>query len=225
MIPFKDDNPTLNFPLITIIVIAANIAVFLFQITVPSDPRRVVLAYGAIPHFLLTLKTVQPVHPLLTIFTSMFMHGGVLHLGTNMLFLWIFGNNIEDRLGYGKFIVFYLLCGAGAAYAHAISDPSSTTPMIGASGAIAGILGAYLVLFPHARVHTLIFLGFFIQIVRLPAIFVIGLWIVIQFVNGLLSKGAAPHGGVAWFAHIGGFILGILLIKFFIKPRSRLTYY
>jgi membrane associated rhomboid family serine protease len=223
MIPFKDDNPTQNFPLITIIIIGLNVVVFILQMAAP-DPREVVLAYGAIPHFLLTLKTDQPINPLLTVFTSMFMHGGILHIGTNMLFFWIFGNNIEDRLGYGKFILFYLLCGIGAAYAYAISDPSSTTPMIGASGAIAGILGAYLVLFPHARVHTLIFLGFFIQIVKLPAVFVIGIWILIQFVNGLLSKGVMHHGGVAWFAHIGGFILGIILIKYVIKPKGSRTY-
>ena len=223
MIPFKDDNPTQNFPLITIIIIGLNVVVFILQMAAP-DPREVVLAYGAIPHFLLTLKTDQPINPLLTVFTSMFMHGGILHIGTNMLFFWIFGNNIEDRLGYGKFILFYLLCGIGAAYAYAISDPSSTTPMIGASGAIAGILGAYLVLFPHARVHTLIFLGFFIQIVRLPAVFVIGIWIFIQFVNGLLSKGVMHHGGVAWFAHIGGFILGILLIKYVIRPKRSRRY-
>ncbi len=217
MIPFKDDNPTQNFPFVTIIFIALNIIVFLLQVMAPPDQGRVAYAYGAIPHFLLTFQTVQPVHPFITVLTSMFMHGGLLHIGTNMLFLWIFGNNVEDKLGYGKFIIFYLLCGYAAAYAHALTDPGSTIPMIGASGAVSGILGAYLLLFPRARVHTLIFLGFFIQVVRLPAVVVIGLWILIQFINGILSQGAAGHGGVAWFAHIGGFIFGILVIRLFIR--------
>jgi membrane associated rhomboid family serine protease len=224
MIPFKDDNPTRNFPLITVIFIAANITVFLLQILLPVDPQRLAYAYGAIPHFLLTLQTVQPVHPLVTVITSMFMHGSLLHLGTNMLFLWIFGNNIEDELGYGKFIIFYLLCGYIAAYAHAITNTVSTVPMIGASGAVSGILGAYLLLFPHARVHTLIFLVFIIQIVRLPAVVVIGLWIFIQFINGLISTGIADRGGVAWFAHIGGFIAGLLLIRLFTGTKKRHSY-
>ena len=221
MIPFKDDNPTRNFPLITIVFIAANIIIFILQVLLPADPGRIAFAYGAVPHFLLTFETVQPLHPLLTVITSMFMHGSLLHLGTNMLFLWIFGNNIEDELGYTKFIIFYLLCGFAAAYAHAITNPISTIPMIGASGAVSGILGAYLLLFPRARVHTLIFLGFFFQVVSLPAVVVIGLWILIQFVNGLISQGASHRGGVAWFAHIGGFIVGILIIKLFTGSKSR----
>lgn len=222
MIPFKDDNPTRHFPLITITIIAANIAIYILQILSPSDPGKVAFAYGAVPHFLLTFKTVQPVHPVMTVFTSMFMHGGLLHLGTNMLYLWIFGNNIEDRLGYVRFILFYLLCGFAAAYAHALSNPVSVIPMIGASGAVAGILGAYILLFPHAKVHTLIFFVFFVQVVRLPAIFVIGFWILIQVINGLISNGQATQGGIAWFAHIGGFVFGILMITFFIKKRSRI---
>jgi membrane associated rhomboid family serine protease len=221
MFPFKDDNPTRHFPFITIALIAINTIIFILQILSPSHPGKIAFAYGAIPHFLLTLKTIQPIHPVLTVVTSMFMHGGLIHLGTNMLYLWIFGNNIEDKLGYVRFIVFYLLCGFAAAYAHAITNPVSTIPMIGASGAVSGILGAYLLLFPHARVHTLIFLGFFVQIVRLPAIFVIGFWIVIQFINGMISKGITSHGGIAWFAHIGGFIVGILAIKFFTGFRRK----
>lgn len=224
MIPFKDDNPTRTFPFITITFIALNIIVFLLQFTSSTDPRDLVYFYGAIPHFMLTSSTTQPIKPLETVFTSMFMHGGLLHLGTNMLFLWIFGNNIEDQLGHVKFIIFYLLCGVLAAYSHALSAPSSMIPMIGASGAVSGVLGAYLLLFPKARVHTLIFLGFFIQVIRLPAVFVIGFWVVIQFINGVISQGAASHGGVAWFAHIGGFIAGIILIRLFIN-RNRKIYY
>ena len=221
MFPFKDDNPTEHFPFVTISLIAVNAVIFLLQITHSSEAGKIAFSYGAIPHFLLTFDTVQPIHPVLTVFTSMFMHGGLLHLFTNMLYLWIFGNNIEDKLGFSRFILFYLLCGFAAAYGHAITNHVSMVPMIGASGAVSGILGAYLLLFPHARVHTLIFLGFFVQVVRLPAAFVIGFWIVIQFINGMLSKGSAGQGGIAWFAHIGGFIFGLLIIKFFLKTRKR----
>lgn len=222
MIPFKDDNPTRTFPFFTIGLIILNTILFILQITYPADPEKIVYSYGAIPHFLLTFKTIQPIHPVLTVFSSMFMHGGLLHLVSNMLYLWIFGNNIEDRLGHIRFIIFYLLCGTVAAYTHAITEPSSMIPMVGASGAVSGILGAYLLLFPRARVYTLIFLGFFIQIVRLPAFFVIGLWIVIQFINGMVSKGLAAQRGVAWFAHIGGFGFGFLTIRLFLKKKSRI---
>lgn len=221
MIPYKDDNPTRIFPFVTIGLIAINTIVFILQIISPADPRQTVLAYGAIPNYLLTFKDVQPIHPVLTVFTSMFMHGGLLHLGGNMLYLWIFGNNIEDRLGHMRFIIFYILCGVAAAYSHAITEPSVMIPMVGASGAVSGILGAYLLLFPHARVHTLIFIFFYVHVIRLPALFVIGFWIVIQFINGILSKGVATKGGVAWFAHIGGFIFGILMIKIFLKTKRR----
>ncbi len=225
MIPFKDDNPTTIFPFVTIGLIAVNTIIFILQIFYPSDPRQVVFAYGAIPNYLLTFKTVQPIHPVLTVFTSMFMHGGFFHLAGNMLYLWIFGNNIEDKLGHVRFIIFYILSGIVAAYSHAITEPSSMLPMIGASGAVSGILGAYLLLFPHARVYTLIFFGFFVRVVRLPAIFIIGFWIVIQFINGILSKGVANHGGVAWFAHIGGFAFGILMIKIFLGFKRRRWHY
>jgi membrane associated rhomboid family serine protease len=225
MIPFKDDNPTRRFPFLTITLIAANTTVFMLQVLFPADTRQIAFSYGAIPHFLLTFKTVQPIHPVLTVFTSMFMHGGLLHLVTNMLYLWIFGNNIEDKLGYGRFIIFYLLSGIAAAYSHAISNPVSMIPMIGASGAVSGILGAYLILFPHAKIHTLIFLGFFIQVVRLPAVIVISFWVVIQFVNGLLSKGLVNQGGVAWFAHIGGFVFGLAIIKLLLKTKKRRYHY
>ncbi len=224
MIPYKDDNPTRTFPLITIGLIAVNSGVFLFQLLSPLQFRRIVYSYGAIPHFLLTFSTVQPLHPLMTVFTSMFLHGGLLHLVTNMLFLWIFGDNIEDRLGHVRFVIFYLLCGMAAAYGHAVTEPSSMMPMIGASGAVAGVLGAYLLLFPHAKVHTLVFFGFFIQVLRLPALLVIGFWVVIQFINGLISTGAPARGGVAWFAHIGGFISGIILIKILLKKRRKIYF-
>ncbi len=221
MFPFKDDNPISIFPFVTIGLIVINTIVFLLQMFHPAGFRYIVFAYGAVPNFILTFKDVQPVHPLLTVFTSMFMHGSLFHLGGNMLYLWIFGNNIEDTLGHVKFILFYLFCGFVATYSHALTEHSAMTPMVGASGAVSGILGAYLLLFPRARVHTLIFFFFFVQVIRLPALIVIGFWIIVQFVNGIVSKGAATHGGVAWFAHIGGFAFGILTIKLFIKSKRR----
>jgi membrane associated rhomboid family serine protease len=220
MIPYKDDNPTRTFPFVTIGFIALNVIVFVIQFSHPDDIRRIVFSYGAIPRSLMTFSSSQPIHPLLTLFSSMFMHGGLLHLVTNMLYLWIFGNNIEDRLGHFRFVSFYLLSGVIAAYAHSITDPSSMIPMIGASGAVAGVLGAYLLLFPHARVHTLIILIFFIQVVRLPAFIVIGFWIVIQILNGMSSSGITNSGGVAWFAHIGGFVFGTATVSLFARRRS-----
>jgi membrane associated rhomboid family serine protease len=219
MIPYKDDNPTTHFPIITILLIAINTLIFLYQIASGPDSRTMIYSYGAIPYELFHGKEGIGPSTTVTLLTSMFLHGGFIHLAGNMLYLWIFGNNIEDKLGIFRFILFYILCGVIAAYTHAISEPSSMIPMIGASGAISGILGAYLILFPRARIHTLIFFGFFIQVIKVPAIIVIGFWIIIQFINGILSKGLYAGGGVAWFAHIGGFFAGVLLIKLFIKKR------
>lgn len=224
MIPFKDDNPTTIFPFVTIGLIALNTIVFVLQFFYSGDIRQIVFTYGAIPNYLLTFDTVQPIHPILTVFTSMFMHGGIFHIAGNMLYLWIFGNNIEDKLGHIRFTIFYLLSGITAAYSHAITSPSSMIPMIGASGAVSGILGAYLLLFPHARIHTLVFFGFFVQVIKLPALLVLGFWIVIQFINGVLGKGFMNQGGVAWFAHIGGFVFGVLMIKIFLIGKSRRTF-
>lgn len=222
MIPYKDDNPTYTFSYITIGIIVLNVIIFLLQVTARSDMKEVIYSYGAIPHYLLTFEKNQPIHPAMTIFSSMFMHGGLFHLGGNMLYLWIFGNNIEDRLGHLRFIIFYLFCGVFAAFAHAITNPHSTIPMIGASGAVSGILGAYLLLFPRASVHTLIFLGFFITIVKIPALIVIGFWAIIQFINVLISTGLHGVGGVAWFAHIGGFLIGLVTIKLWLPRRRKL---
>lgn len=219
MIPYKDDNPTTTLPFVTISIIALNIAVFVMQLMSPDEGQEIAYAYGAIPHNIITFTSDQPVPPVFTLFTSMFMHGGLLHIGGNMLYLWIFGNNIEDRLGHLRFVFFYLICGIVSAYSHALTAPGSTVPMIGASGAISGILGAYLMLFPGARVHTLIFLGFFIQAVRIPALIVIGFWAIIQVVNGLISQGILNQGGVAWFAHVGGFLAGLFTIKLWLPRR------
>lgn len=222
LIPYKDDNPTSVFPAVTITIIALNILVFLLQITARSGMREVTYAYGAIPQYLLSFEKAQPVHPAMTVFSSMFMHGGLFHLGGNMLYLWIFGNNIEDRLGHVRFLLYYLFCGIIAAYSYAFTNPDSTIPMVGASGAVSGILGAYLLLFPHARVHMLIFLGFFITTVKIPALIVIGFWAIIQFINGLISTGLhEAQGGVAWFAHIGGFLIGLVTIRIWLPRRNR----
>jgi membrane associated rhomboid family serine protease len=219
MIPFKDDNPTRTFPFVTIGIIVINCAVFAWELISPAGMTQIAYFYGAIPHNLFSFDFYQPIHPSVTVLTSMFLHGGVLHLAGNMLYLWIFGNNIEDSIGHFKFIFFYIFSGAVAAYSHALVDASSTIPMIGASGAVSGVLGAYLLLFPHARVHTLLILGFFWQVVRIPAVIVIGFWVVLQILNALLSKGLMNQGGVAWFAHIGGFLAGLVTIKLWM-PRK-----
>lgn len=219
MIPYRDDNPTSTFPFVTIGIIALNIVIYLWEVFSPLGEQQIAFSYGAVPHNLLTFEKTQPIHPAATIFSSMFLHGGIFHLGGNMLYLWIFGNNIEDRLGHARFIVFYLLTGVVAAYAHTITEPSSLVPMIGASGAVSGVLGAYLLLFPHARVHTILILGFFWQVVRVPALIVIGFWAIIQFVNGLVTKGMPGQGGVAWFAHLGGFLFGLIMIKLWLPKR------
>ena len=221
MIPYKDDNPTHIIPFITIGIIILNIAVFFSQLASSAGMNTITYAYGAIPYSLLTFESQQPVHPAMTVFSSMFMHGGLFHLGGNMLYLWIFGNNIEDRLGHVRFIIFYLFCGICAAYSHALTNPDSTIPMIGASGAVSGILGAYILLFPRANVHTLLFLGFFITTVKIPALIVIGFWAIIQFLNGMVSSGLQNTGGVAWFAHLGGFLIGLLTIKVWLPKRIK----
>ncbi len=221
MIPFKDENPTRTFPFVTIAIIVLNVMVFLAELFHPSGMKYVVYSYGAIPRNLLSSGNAQGIPAVLTVFTSMFMHGGVLHILGNMLYLWIFGNNIEDRLGHVRFLAFYLVSGVVAAYAHALSTPSSIVPMVGASGAVSGILGAYLLLYPHARVHTVVFFGFFVQIVRVPALLVIGLWGIIQIVNGVVSTGLVSQGGVAWFAHVGGFLFGLLTIRLWLPERRR----
>jgi membrane associated rhomboid family serine protease len=221
VIPYKDDNPAATTPYVTVGIIILNVLVFLYEVTSPLGMEKVAYTYGAIPQNILTFDKAQPIHPVLTVFSSMFMHGGLFHIAGNMLYLWIFGNNIEDKLGRTRFVFFYIFCGIVSAYANALSDPHSRIPMIGASGAISGILGAYLLLFPRAMVHTLVFLGFFVTVVRIPALVVIGFWAIIQIVNGLISTGFAREGGIAWFAHIGGFLVGLLTIKLWLPRRVK----
>lgn len=219
MIPYKDDNPTSIFPFVTLGIIALNIIAYLWELASPAGEQQIALSYGAIPYNLLTFERGQPLHPVATIFSSMFLHGGFFHLGGNMLYLWIFGDNIEDRLGHLRFLFFYLLAGIAAAYSHSLMEPDSQIPMIGASGAISGVLGAYLLMFPRARVHTVLFLGFFWQVVRVPTLIVIGFWAIIQFINGIITRGLLGQGGVAWFAHVGGFLFGLITIKLWLPKR------
>lgn len=215
MIPYKDENPTESFPFVTIGLIVLNCLVYLYELSLGNRLVDFFYSYGAVPSEVIRFKSP---HSLLS---SMFIHGGVLHLAGNMLYLWIFGNNIEDRLGHMRFVVFYILSGIIATYGHALSAPSSDIPMVGASGAVSAILGAYMLLYPTAKVHTLIFFGFFVQVVRVPAVIIIGFWVIIQFLNALITKTAGAPSSVAWFAHIGGFLFGLLSIKIWLPGRKR----
>jgi membrane associated rhomboid family serine protease len=211
-IPLKDENPTQRFPIVTVILIALNILIFLYQVFSPQGLEYHVFRMGAIPYEITHFTTVTffpRIAPPLTLLTSMFVHGGILHLFGNMLYLWIFGNNIEDFLGPFRFILFYLISGLGASLIHIAFHPSSRVPMIGASGAIAGVLGAYFLLYPEARVLTLVL----IWILPVPAFIILGLWFVAQVMN------IGIGGGVAWFAHIGGFLIGLGLLKLYMKKR------
>jgi membrane associated rhomboid family serine protease len=223
--PLRDLNPTERFPVVTVGLIALNVLVFLYELALGSRLGAFIAAYGVVPyeitHFADLVGTdpeTSIVHfpgppiPQLTLFSSMFIHGGLLHIIGNMLYLWIFGNNIEDILGPVKFLLFYLVCGLAAAFAQIIPNPNSTVPMVGASGAVAGVLGAYLIAYPHARVLTLVFLFIFIRVMMIPAGVLLAFWFIIQAFSGVASLGV-KGGGVAWFAHIGGFIAGVVLIR------------
>jgi membrane associated rhomboid family serine protease len=221
MIPLSDDNPTESTPLVTITLIASCVLDFLYQSTLPAQQGQAfVFQFGAIPALLFGHAdppmdlVVIPAYA--TLLTSMFLHGSWMHLIGNMLYLWIFGNNIEDVMGHAKFVLFYFTCGILAALSHALTDLSSTLPMVGASGAISGVLGAYLLLFPRAQVLVFIPLGFASRTLYVPAGFVLGLWFVMQLLSGGVSVGGGGGGGgVAFFAHIGGFVAGMALIGFF----------
>ena len=235
MFPYKDDNPTILTPVVTLGIIALTGVVWALFQGAGAEPRfaRSICEFGAIPASLFG----QAAEPILTprgqvnvcagavsgtwytMVSSIFLHGGWFHLLGNMWFLWLFGNNIEDAMGHGRFVAFYLLCGVLAAVAHVVADPSSGLPMVGASGAISGIMGAYLVLYPKVRVHTIVWLGFFITRITVPAYFMLLYWAVLQLIGGLPSlAGGQSGGGVAFWAHIGGFVAGVALIKAFVKP-------
>lgn len=233
MIPLKDDVPSRSMPLVTWILIALNVAVYVYQLSLGlgidtggrAAAEAFIFEFGATPCRLTgSCDRGDFPSPYVTIFTSMFLHGSPLHVASNMLYLWIFGDNVEDTLGHGRFLAFYLLSGVGAAVAQTVTSPTSGIPMIGASGAVSGVLGAYLLLFPYATILTLVIFGFFVRTVHIPAVIVLGFWIVLQLINGWLTvsasaMGRGETGGVAWFAHIGGFLAGMVLLLLF-RPRT-----
>ncbi len=231
VLPLRDINPTKTIPLVTISLIIINVFIFLFELSLLSVGKldSFIASYSLTPMEIISgTSTIKPLpYIYLSVLFSMFLHGGFVHIAGNMLYLWIFGNNVEDNLGHFRFLIFYLLCGIGGAVAHVLSNPSSQIPTLGASGAIAGVLGAYLILFPGARIITLIPLFFFIELVELPAFIVIGLWFVLQLANGLASIAPSTYqdlGGVAWFAHIGGFLTGIFLVLLLRKRKKKTSY-
>jgi membrane associated rhomboid family serine protease len=231
VIPLKVDVRSQTVPLVTVTLIAVNLAVFCYQVSLQlgldSNALRAaddfVREFGVMP-CRLTGRCRLPEEappPVLTIFTSMFVHGGVMHLGGNMLYLWVFGHNVEDALGHGRFAIFYLLTGVAAVFGQTLVGPASAIPMVGASGAVSGVLGAYVLLFPRATILTLVTFGFFWRFVHLPAVVVLGLWIGLQVVSGYLTfgLGGGGEGGIAFFAHIGGFLAGMAAL-FVLRPRG-----
>lgn len=229
MIPIRDLNKTRRAPVVTWGLIAVNVLVFVATLsTGSSGAEEIVMRFGVIPDVLVHGSWSEPratggaLGAWVTPFTSMFLHGGLLHLASNMLFLHVFGDNVEDVLGRGRFLLFYVLCGLGAVFGHVLVEPAGTVPMIGASGAISGVLAGYVTLFPHARVVTLIPIFIFIHFMEVPAGVFIALWFVLQLVLGYLSLGIVGEsaGGVAWFAHIGGFLAGLLFIRLFYAKRA-----
>jgi membrane associated rhomboid family serine protease len=236
MIPYKDENPTTLPAIVTVGIVVVNTLVWLLVQGAGTEPAltRSVCELGLVPGELLgrvppgtaipmgqgvaCVMTSSPA--LFSPLTSMFLHGGWFHLIGNMWFLWVFGNNIEDSMGHARFVAFYLICGLLAAAAQVASGPSSPIPMVGASGAISGVMGAYLILYPRVRVHTLIFLGFFLTRVTLPAYIMLLFWMAVQVIGGLPALSSTnASGGVAFMAHIGGFLAGVALIKLFAKPE------
>jgi membrane associated rhomboid family serine protease len=221
MFPLKDDNPTTITPVVTLMLIAINMMVFFYQISLEPKTLQVFMyQFGVVPAVVAGGQhlpaNVAVVPPLTTIFTSMFLHGGWMHLIGNMWFLWIFGNNIEEAMGGMRYLLFYLVCGFVASASHIMANPESPIPSIGASGAIAGVLGAYILLYPRARVLTLVFLGFFIRLIYIPAGFVLGVWFILQIFSGSMA-GRQDSGGVAFWAHVGGFVAGTVLVGLFKK--------
>jgi membrane associated rhomboid family serine protease len=239
--PLKTDVPTQAFPAVSVALIVVNVVVYLYEFFLWFDPatagrpslggqlyEQFVVEFGLIPcrvgdicppRLDTALAGAPP--PMLTVITSMFVHGGLLHIGGNMLYLWIFGSNVEDSMGHGRFVLFYLTCGIVAAAAHYVQDPASAIPMVGASGAVSGTLGAYLVLYPQARVWILVVVGFFVRTIRVPALLLLGFWVILQFANSVFTFAQGDAGGVAFLAHVGGFVAGLGLIHVFRRPRFR----
>ena len=217
MIPIRDEIKTHRTPIVNYALVVINVLVFLWMFLNSGNLESIYYEYALIPSNFLNGIDLGDVKD---IFTSMFMHGGWMHLIGNMLYLWIFGDNIEDRLGHIGYLIFYLVGGIAAALLQTLISPSSQIPMVGASGAIAGVLGAYLVLYPNSRVYTFIPIGFYARVRLVPAVVVLGLWFLLQLISGVGSLGALDQGGTAYFAHIGGFIFG-LIVGWMFKRRGR----
>jgi hypothetical protein len=226
MIPFRDNIRSETVPFVTVSLIVINSLIFLYELSLGPELQNFIFSYGVIPNNVFQWPASGQSFASITIpyLTSMFLHGGWLHLIGNMWHLWIFGDNVEDRLGHGRFILFYLLAGLGAGFIHTGVNYYVEIPSVGASGAIAGVLGAYLLLYPFARVMTLIPIFFFWQIIEIPAVIVLGLWFLMQFLSGTssLAVADAAAGGVAWWAHIGGFLVGMILLAVFRHPKRAL---
>jgi membrane associated rhomboid family serine protease len=228
MLPLKDDTPRTSAPVVTVALILVNTAVFLYQLTLPQRLEQpFLMSYAIVParmEHLLEAGRVPIQVALEPLLTSMFLHGGWLHLIGNMWFLWVFGDNVEDRLGHASYFFFYMLCGFGAGLAHTLVNINSMVPSLGASGAISGVLGAYIVLYPRARVLTLMPLIIFWFTLEIPAFVVLGYWFAIQFFSGISTVNMKNAGGTAWWAHIGGFVVGVLLIKIWPQRARRRAY-
>ncbi|MDZ7373859.1 MAG: rhomboid family intramembrane serine protease [candidate division KSB1 bacterium] len=229
MFPLRDNIPSRTWPVVNVSLIVCNLLIFLYEVSLGRHLQDFLMTYGVVPAKVLYLLRKEPwnvVEIVGPFFTSMFLHGGWMHVIGNMWFLWIFGDNVEDRLGHFRYLVFYLLCGLVAGLVHYMLNPTSGVPTVGASGAIAGVMGAYYLLYPRARVLTLVPLFFFVEIIEIPAFFFLGLWFVIQLVQGAFSLATVDTltGGVAWWAHVGGFAAGAVLVNVF-KRRTYRRFY
>jgi len=222
LIPIRDTIPSRTLPVVTVTLIIVNVLAFFHEFSLGGELGSFMSSFAVVPaksiHLISEGAVVSGLWPF---FTAMFLHGGWWHLIGNMLYLWIFGDNVEDTVGHAGFLFFYMLCGLGSNFAHALSDTASTIPSLGASGAIAGVLGAYIILFPRSKIVTLVPIFFFIHFIEVPAFLFLGIWFLLQLMSGLASLGVqTTSGGIAWWAHIGGFAIGAVLLPVF-KRRSR----
>jgi len=222
--PLKDENPTKTFPYMTLFIIGVNCIVFFLELAVGNSQRALLFAkFGVVPYEITHAVDIEPkvfLGPYITLLTSLFLHGGFLHLLGNMWFFWIFGNNIEDVAGHFKFLVFYLLGGVVASMLQILISSSSTIPVVGASGAISAVLGAYILKFPHARIKTLLFIIIFVTVINIPAVAFIGIWFFMQLLSSIVNR----MSNVAWYAHIGGFLFGLFAIRLFEKREGYKKY-
>lgn len=226
MIPLRDNIPSRRVAWVTRLLLAANLAVFCLELSQGAALEPFLYRFGVVPaHWMVASPSDFLDWPrlFLALLTSQFLHGGLFHLGSNMLYLWIFADNVEDRLGHGRFLLLYLTSGLAAAVAQLVADPSASVPMIGASGAIAGVLGAYFLMFPFARITTLVPMWIMWEFIELPAFLFLGFWFALQWLQGMMTIGqVADVGGVAWWAHVGGFVSGVVLV-FGLQPRRRIS--